>query len=65
MKNNPFMHHYAAQKDLLVDDMAAIICKDVGCMVSYCGLLKKSYVMEWEESSDCVDEYKVFRDCMT
>jgi len=45
--------------------MSAIICKDIGCMMNYCGLLKKSYAMEWEESSDCVDEYKTFTDCMT
>ncbi len=44
--------------------MAAILCKDLGCMVNYCGLLKKSYYSEWKESSDCVDEYKNFTDCM-
>ena len=64
MKNNEYMHHYAAQKDLLVEDMSAMLCKDKGCVVNYCGLLKKSYPMEWENSSDCVDEYKQFTDCM-
>ena len=54
------MRHYSAQKDILVEDMAAVVCKDVGCMVNYCGLLKMSLEMEWRESSDCVDEYKVF-----
>ena len=58
------MHHYAAQKDITVEDMSAIICKDLGCLVNYCGLLQKSYPMEWENSSDCVDEYKQFGDCM-
>ena len=58
MKNNEYMHKYASQKDLLVEDMTAIICKDKGCIVNYCGLLKQSYPMEWEGSSDCVDEYK-------
>ena len=60
LTNNPFMRHYSAQKDILVEDMAAVVCKDVGCMVNYCGLLKMSLEMEWRESSDCVDEYKVF-----
>ena len=48
---------YAAQEDLLVEDMTAILCKDLGCMVNYCGLLKQSYVTEWENSSDCKNEY--------
>ena len=60
MNNNSYMHHYAAQSDLLVDDMTAIICKDMGCLVNYCGLLKKSYPSDWEKSSDCVDEYTNF-----
>ena len=64
LTNNPFMRHYSAQKDILIADMAAVVCKDVGCMVNYCSLLKMSLPMEWEESSDCVDEYKVFNDCM-
>ena len=64
MKNSANMHHYASQPDLLVEDMSAILCKDMGCMVNYCGLLKKSYPSEWENSSDCVDEYKNFTDCM-
>ena len=44
--------------------MTAIICKDFGCMVNYCGLLKKSYITEWENSSDCKNEYTQFTDCM-
>ena len=48
----------------MVADMTAILCKDLSCMVNYCGLLKQSYVTEWENSSDCVDEYKNFLDCM-
>ena len=64
LSNNSYMHHYSAQKDLLVDDMTAIICKDMGCLVNYCGLLKRSYPSDWQNSSDCVDEYNQFQDCM-
>ena len=64
LSNNSFMRHYAAQKDITIDDMTAIICKDFGCLVNYCGLLKKSYVTECENSSDCKNEYKNFTDCM-
>ena len=58
------MHKYSSQADLLVEDMSAIICKDHACMVNYCGLLKKSYPSDWEHSSDCMDEYTGFQDCM-
>ena len=64
MKNTQYMHHYAAQKDLLVEDMTAIICKDMACIVNYCGLLKKSYPSDWENSSDCSNEYQDFMECM-
>ena len=60
LSNNSYIRHYAAQKDILIDDMTAMICKDTGCLVNYCGLLKKSYPSEWEGSSDCVDEYQQF-----
>lgn len=36
----------------------------LGCEVNYCGLLKKSYPMEWEGSSDCSEEIKNFNNCM-
>ena len=40
MANNSYMHKYASQSDLMMEDMTAILCKDLGCMVNYCGLLK-------------------------
>lgn len=41
-----------------------IICKDLGCELNYCGLIKKSLPMEWEGSSDCTNELKQFNECM-
>ena len=41
-----------------------ILCRDKGCDLNYCGLIKKSVPMEWEGSSDCTNEYKLFTDCM-
>ena len=64
LSNNSYMRHYAAQKDLLVEDMTAIICKDLGCLVNYCGLLKQSLESDWKNSSDCVNEYDDFTECM-
>ena len=64
LSNNPYIRHYAAQQDLSVEDMAMLACKDLGCLVNYCGLLKRSVPSEWKESSDCVDEYQQFSECM-
>ena len=44
--------------------MTAIICKDLGCLVNYCALLKKSIESDWKNSSDCVNEYGEFQGCM-
>ncbi len=64
LKNTQFWHHYAASPKLSIDDLAMMVCKDLGCEVNYCGLLKKSVPMEWEGSSDCSAEYKAFNDCI-
>ena len=55
----------AAQKDLPVDDMAMIVCRDKGCFLNYCGLVKKSVESEWKNSGDCSQEIVEFNDCMT
>lgn len=64
LKNSSFWHHYSASPKISVDDMAMIICRDVGCEVNYCHLLKKSVPMEWEGSSDCSTEQQAFNNCM-
>ena len=65
LKNTQFWHHYAASPKISVDDMAMMVCRDLGCEINYCSLVKKSYVTEWEGSSDCTQEIKNFNDCMT
>ena len=45
--------------------MSMFVCKDLGCAVNYCGLLKRSVAMEWEGTDNCEQEYKQFNDCMT
>ena len=47
-----------------VEDMSMLVCKDVGCAVNYCGLLKMDYPSEWEGSSDCTSEINDFNKCM-
>ena len=34
--DNPFMRHYRASPKLGIDELAMMICKDVGCDLSYC-----------------------------
>ena len=65
LKNTSFWHHYAASPKVSIDDMAMMVCRDLGCEINYCGLIKKSYVTEWEGSSDCTQEIKAFNDCLT
>ena len=65
LKNSSFWHSFAASPKISIDDMAMMVCRDIGCVVNYCGLIKKSYVTEWEGSSDCKEEIKAFNDCMT
>ncbi|CDW90958.1 UNKNOWN [Stylonychia lemnae] len=65
LKQSTYWTHYAASPRVSIDDMAMMLCRDLGCEVNYCGLVKKSYPMEWEGSSDCIDEIKQFNDCMT
>eukprot|EP00347_Sterkiella_histriomuscorum_P006526 403352429 len=65
LKQSTYWTHYAASPKLSIDDMAMMLCRDIGCEVNYCGLVKKSQPMEWEGSSDCVDEIKNFSNCMT
>ena len=64
LKNTSFWHHYSASPKISIDDMAMMVCRDLGCEINYCGLIKKSYVTEWEGSSDCTNEIKAFNDCM-
>lgn len=65
LSNNPYWRFHTAQAGLTVDDLAMALCKNVGCDLNYCGLIKKSIPSDWKGSSDCSNEYKAFTDCMT
>jgi hypothetical protein len=64
LKNSTYLHHYAASDKLSIDDLAMLVCKDLGCEINYCSLIKKSVPMEWEGSSDCSSEISNFNKCM-
>lgn len=65
LSNNAYWRHFTAADSLSVDDLAMVLCKNVGCDLNYCGLIKKSYSSDWKGSSDWSDEYKAFTDWMT
>jgi len=44
--------------------MAMLVCKDVGCAINYCNLVKMDQPSLWEGSSDCSQEIKEFNNCM-
>ena len=60
LRNSSYWHHYAASPKLTVEDLAMILCKDVGCNLTYCQMIKGSYTSDWEGSSDCTNENAVF-----
>ena len=55
---------YSADKSFTVEDMSMLVCKDVGCAVNYCTLLKRYVPMEWEGTDDCGQEMATFSKCM-
>lgn len=65
LKNSSFWHHFSASPKISLDDVVMMICRDIGCEINYCGLLKKSYESDWKNSSDCSSEIKEFNNCMT
>jgi hypothetical protein len=64
LRNTTYWHHYSARPGLPVEDMSMIVCKDLGCEINYCSLVKQSLPSEWEGSSDCVEEITNFNSCM-
>ena len=44
--------------------MAMYACKNIGCALNYCSLVKMGQPSDWEGSSDCMDEQKAFNKCM-
>lgn len=64
LSNNPYWRYYTNNSNLSVDDLAMALCKDVGCDLNYCGLIKKSIPSDWKGSSDCTNEYKAFNSCI-
>lgn len=63
LKNSGYWNLYAGNPLLSTDNMAMILCRDIGCEIVYCSLLKKSVPME-HTNSDCSNEIQNFNSCM-
>ena len=64
LRNTTYWHHYSARPGLPVNEMSMVICRDLGCEINYCQLLKGSVKEEWEGTGDCKDEITAFNSCM-
>ena len=53
LKNAQEWHSYANSPSFSVADMAMYACKNVGCALNYCSLVKMGWPSDWEGSSDC------------
>ncbi len=60
LKNSPFWRHYSASDKFTEDDMSMYLCKNIGCAINYCGLVKMDFKALWENSGDCSREIKLF-----
>ena len=64
MRNSTEWRAYSAAERFSVQDMAMYACKNVGCALNYCSLVKMGWPSDWQGSSDCMDEQKEFNKCM-
>ena len=64
LRNGAEWRSYSAAESFGVADMAMYACKNVGCAVNYCSLVKMGWPSDWTGSSDCIDEQKNFNKCM-
>ena len=60
LKNSNNWRAYSASKTYSIEDMSMLVCKDVGCAVNYCSLVKMDQPSLWEGSSDCMAEIGAF-----
>ena len=64
LKNSSEWHAYSAAESFSVADMAMYACKNIGCALNYCSLVKMGWPSDWKGSSDCMEEQKNFNKCM-
>ena len=58
------MRHYRASPKLGIDELSMMICKDVGCDLSYCQNLFSKPKSESQQIANCDSQYSALRDCI-
>ena len=64
LKNSAEWRAYSASPSFSIDDLAMYACKNIGCAINYCSLVKQSIPSDWQGSSDCMEEIAAFNKCM-
>ena len=65
LKNSSYWRHYSASDKISVRDLAMMVCKDIGCEINYCQLVKFNKVQsEAEPERECNEEINNFNNCM-
>eukprot|EP00347_Sterkiella_histriomuscorum_P009487 403341025 len=62
--DNNYWRHYRASPKLTIDELSMMICKEVGCDLSYCQNLMWKPKTPNQNISDCSDQYNSFRECV-
>ena len=47
LRNGPEWRSYAASESFTVQDMAMYACKNVGCALNFCSLVKMGWPSDW------------------
>ena len=61
--DNNYWRHYRASTKLSVDELAMMICREVGCDLSYCQIQMGKPRSSSQSFNNCMEEYHAFRDC--
>jgi len=62
--DNNYWRHYRASTKLTIDELSMMICKEVGCDLSYCQHLIGKPKSSHQNITDCKPQYDSFRECV-
>ena len=62
--DNNYWRHYRASPKLGIDELAMMICRDVGCDLTYCQMLYAKPKTPDMQINDCDNQFDNFRSCI-
>ena len=62
--DNNYWRHYRASPKLGIDELSMMICREVGCDLTYCQHLMYKPKTPDQVINDCDDQYNSFRNCI-